>query len=58
MAKPMKIFLVVAAALSLCACNTLIGVGRDTKQGFIWTKNKIQGAGQSSSDDYSGAPVY
>jgi len=54
----MKIILIVIAFLPLCSCNTMIGIGRDTKQGFIWTKNKIQGAGQSSSDDYSGAPVY
>jgi predicted small secreted protein len=52
-------YLLVGTAISflLNSCNTTIGLYRDTKQGFIWTKNKIQGASQSpeSTDD---APVY
>jgi len=53
------------ALFPLSSCNTLIGVGRDTKEGFIWTKNKIQektqggGDGGSQQDSYDqGAPVY
>ena len=52
----MKTLLVIVTALALNSCNTLIGVGRDTKQGFIWTKNKIEGANQPQ-DPYD-APVY
>lgn len=57
----MKLLILVAAALALNSCNTLIGVGRDTKQGYQWTKSKIQGAGGGGGGDYqdpSGAPVY
>ncbi len=61
----MKIACVLLLALGLCSCNTTIGVGRDIKQGFVWSKNKIQekrAASQSGGgDEYqdsSGAPVY
>ncbi len=57
----MKLFLVIAAALTLNSCNTMIGLGRDTKQGFEWTKAKIKGSGSGSGNsqpDPSGAPVY
>jgi predicted small secreted protein len=55
----MKFFILCAVSLSLVSCNTAIGVYRDTKQGFIWTKNKIQnsGGGGGASDPY-GAPTY
>jgi hypothetical protein len=58
----MKYILLCAAALSLVSCNTAIGIYRDGKQGFIWTKNKIQesrnnGGGGESYDPY-GAPTY
>ena len=58
----MKIFLVIAAALSLVSCNTSIGLWRDTKLGFQWTKAKMQGSSGGGGDyvepDPSGAPVY
>ncbi len=58
----MKYFIIAAVALLFTSCNTSIGLYRDTKKGFIWTKNKIQGATQSSGggsyDEESGAPVY
>jgi predicted small secreted protein len=60
----MKFLLVLLATIGLSSCNTLIGMGRDTKQGFNWTKNKIQesrqgsSGGQSSQQDAYGAPVY
>ncbi len=41
----MKYLVVILALFSLNSCNTLIGIGRDTKQGFLWTKDKIQGTG-------------
>ncbi len=56
----MKMLLVIVAALALNSCNTLIGIGRDTKQGYQWTKSKIQssGGGGGEQSDPSGAPVY
>lgn len=57
----MKYLLLAALLFSLNSCNTSIGLYRDTKQAFNWTKNKIQGAGGSSDvsyDDNGGAPVY
>ena len=54
----MKLIAVVAAALVLNSCNTLIGMGRDTKAGYYWTKGKIQGSGQQQESSDYGAPVY
>jgi predicted small secreted protein len=51
----MKLLIVMAVALALNSCNTCIGLGRDTVQGYNWTKAKIQG---TQSDDSAGAPVY
>lgn len=53
----MKYLIVLTAVFALNSCNTLIGMGRDTKQGYNWTKDKIQGSGSSSSNT-QGAPVY
>lgn len=39
----MKYLVLFLALLTLNSCNTLIGLGRDTKEGYIWTKAKIQG---------------
>lgn len=58
----MKFLMLIGALLSLNSCNTAIGIGRDTKQGYLWTKAKIQssssGGGSNNSYDPSGAPVY
>ena len=54
----MKMLFAIVAVLALNSCNTLIGMGRDTKQGYQWTKGKIQGSGQSQHQDHYGAPVY
>jgi len=56
----MKLFIVIVAALALNSCNTCIGIFRDTKQGFNWTRDKIQGSGGGGGQDGydSGAPVY
>jgi predicted small secreted protein len=51
----MKFLLVIAALLSLNSCNTLIGLGRDTKEGYRWTKKKIQG---EEIVQEANAPVY
>lgn len=43
----------------LVSCNTSIGVWRDTKAGFNWTKDKIQGSGGGGEQEYEyGAPIY
>ncbi len=57
----MRLIILIIAALALNSCNTFIGIGRDTKQGYQWTKSKIQGSGGGGggSDNYDeGAPVY
>lgn len=54
----MKLLIALVAVLALNSCNTMIGIGRDTKQGYQWTKSKIQGTGGGSGDSNYGAPVY
>ncbi len=61
----MKFLAALIAVAGLASCNTMIGLGRDTKAGFIWSKNKIQektqgggGGGGYQSNDAYGAPVY
>jgi predicted small secreted protein len=57
----MKFFAFAVILFSVTSCNTLIGIGRDTKEGFIWTKNKIQESNQGGGGGYEeeyGAPVY
>lgn len=54
----MKMFFAIVAILALNSCNTLIGMGRDTKQGYQWTKGKIQGSGQPQYQDSNYGPVY
>jgi hypothetical protein len=54
----MKTLALCLLSLTLVSCNTAIGVYRDTKQGFIWTKNKIQGSGGGAQSDPYGAPTY
>ncbi len=53
----MKRAMLLLLCFSLSSCNTAIGIYRDTKEGVIWTKNKIQGQSGGSSDPY-GAPTY
>lgn len=55
----MKHVMIFLSALALVSCNTSIGVWRDTKVGYEWTKEKIQNSGNSGQQDYDyGAPVY
>jgi predicted small secreted protein len=52
----MKFLFVMVAVMTLNSCNTLIGITRDTKLGYQWTKSKIEGATAPADND--GAPVY
>lgn len=59
----MKWLAVLSVSLVLCSCNTSIGIYRDTKAGFLWSKGKIQGwtSGGGESGSYQeeyGAPIY
>lgn len=66
-----KCLMLCAMLLGLSSCNTLIGIGRDTKQAFLWTKEKMEGHGNPPSqggyepapeavygDEDYGVPVY
>jgi len=46
------------AGLMLVSCNTTIGVGRDLREGYQWSKRKIQESRSGGSQDDYGAPVY
>ena len=54
-----KLCLLLIPALALVSCNTTIGLGRDVRDGFNWTKDKVQESRNNGrhSDDYV-APVY
>jgi predicted small secreted protein len=39
----MKTFLIVLTALSLTACGTVAGLGKDIQKGAEWTKEKMSG---------------
>lgn len=57
----MKYLILSISVLAMVSCNTSIGVWRDTKVGYNWTKERIQGAGSASSDEMEyeyGAPIY
>ena len=54
----MKLLTIILAAMALNSCNTFIGIGRDSKLSYQWTRDKMQGAGDSGEADPSGAPVY
>jgi predicted small secreted protein len=54
----MKYIILLIVMFSNVSCNTAIGVWRDTKIGFNWTKEKIQNS-QGGGESYDeGAPVY
>lgn len=53
----MKYLLIAITALSLTNCNTLIGLGRDTKEGFLWCNRKIYEKTQGGGG-HDEAPVY
>ncbi len=55
----MKFTLLCLLSLALVSCNTSIGIYRDMKQGFHWTKTKMQGSGGGGETvDPYGAPTY
>ena len=57
----MKYLIVLATLFALNSCNTMIGIGRDTKEGYEWTKDKIQNSGNNNgggTNKNGGAPVY
>lgn len=63
----MKLLCLLSLAVLLSSCNTMIGLGRDTKQGYQWSKKKIQERrqpayqdpyGNQGYQDPYGAPVY
>ena len=58
----MKYLILLVAVFALNSCNTTIGLYRDTKAAFLWTKGKIQGSGGGDGgggvDEEYGAPVY
>ncbi len=45
------------ALVALNGCNTLIGLGRDTKAAFFWTNDKIHHM-HNGGQKNEGAPVY
>ena len=51
----MKLLVLIVTLLALNSCNTLIGIGRDTKECYQWTKKKIQG---EAAVEHADAPVY
>ena len=42
----MKNLIVLVALLSLTACNTMSGIGKDITQGAEWTKDKMNSTEQ------------
>ncbi len=54
----MKTLAALLVMSCLVSCNTTIGIWRDTKAGYYWTKEKIQNSGNSGQDQEYGAPVY
>lgn len=58
----MKILLIALMVVGVCACNTMIGLGRDTKEGFNWCKRKVeesrQGSGGGGGKDSGEVPIY
>jgi len=48
---PMKrMILLLFAGVALSSCNTTIGVGRDLREGYDWTRNQFQQSGSGSGN--------
>ncbi len=54
----MKYLIALALVFALNSCNTFIGIGRDSRQAYDWTKGKIQSSSGGGSADSDGAPIY
>jgi predicted small secreted protein len=55
--KTLQLAALLIAVLGLSNCNTLIGAGRDIREGYNWTAEKVRRGGGQQEYDY-GAPVY
>jgi predicted small secreted protein len=60
-----KALVLLVVVFGLSSCNTAIGIYRDTKAGFLWTKERIQGmssggggGGSEAVPEEYGAPIY
>lgn len=54
-----KLCLLCLAGFALASCNTTIGLGRDVRDGYQWTKGKVQESQNKKSGNYDqGPPVY
>lgn len=54
-----KLCAILLAGVMLTSCNTTIGLGRDVRDGFLWSKRKIEESQNSGShEDPYDAPVY
>lgn len=56
--KTLQLAALLIAVLGLSNCNTLIGAGRDIREGYNWTAEKVRGSGGGQQDYDYGAPVY
>jgi len=54
----MKYACLFSLAVLLSSCNTMIGIGRDSKEGYQWSKRKIQEKRQPAYQNSYGGPVY
>jgi len=52
-----KLCVLLLFGMALASCNTTIGVGRDVRDGYQWTKGKIQESRNNRSYDHE-PPVY
>jgi predicted small secreted protein len=53
-----KLCFLMLAGMVLSSCNTTIGVGRDIREGYQWTKGKIDESRNKSGGYDQGPPVY
>jgi predicted small secreted protein len=53
----MKNLIVLVALLSLTACNTMSGIGKDITQGAEWTKGKMNSTPEQPKAKPAPAPV-
>lgn len=53
----MKNVIVLVALLSLTACNTMSGIGKDITQGAEWTKGKMNSQPEQPKAKPAPAPI-
>jgi predicted small secreted protein len=56
----MKFLCSIVLLFGVISCNTAIGVGRDVREGYQWSKTKVQEKRQKRQmqQDPYGVPVY